>query len=797
MKKLLLSSLLCMATLCSHATSADSLISRQKIVDNGGTGLFKAYEVIEKSLPGFTVFRPENLSWAAARENALPILIFCNGGCMDAPIHYERMLTDIASHGYVVIAVGEMQMVLFDRKEHSTPSTVVTTALDWICSQARDKNSDYYSFIDTTKIAAAGHSCGGAQVLCNAADTRLKSYIILNAGMGNMTMAGADSKSLHSLHAPIIYMTGGTGDVAYQNACLDYERIDKVPVIHVDMPTAGHGATYKEKLGGSFGRLMLDWLDWQLKGKKGKSDVFLAGNIKSYPGWNFQHKNFKAHVGKTIHATMPCNMLEGVTEREYTIYLPGGYEENTNRQYPVLYLLHGGGGSCDDWETYGSLRQTVDSLIDAGYIRDFILVCPEANKNNMMYFNAPKWKYEDFFFQEFIPYIEKNYRLRTDKGGRAIAGFSMGGGAAIVYGVHHPEFFSMVYDISGYLRRQELDFLKKDPSAEWRQEIIENNNPIKCIQQGSKADVKNWSQVRWMVSVGDQDFTLEGNMDMVKAFREKGIPYQMHVSAGSHDWKFVSPNLKEAIKQADSNFDDLWISNGNRHLYGLLSRPTNTFGKMPLVIVSHGFNGTHVFGKNYIKAFNALGYQTYNFDFGCGSVSSRSDNNTVNMSIRDEVNDLKTIINYFKSRSDVDASNIILLGESQGGLVSALTASDCAKDISRLILVYPALCIPDNWKERYPKSENIPDTTQVWNVPIGKRFFSELYDINVYKTIGKYSGPVLIIHGDKDPVVPLSYSRRAENTYKNARLKVIPGAGHGFKSEELKISIMMMEDFLK
>lgn len=167
------------------------------------------------------------------------------------------------------------------------------------------------------------------------------------------------------------------------------------------------------------------------------------------------------------------------------------------------------------------------------------------------------------------------------------------------------------------------------------------------------------------------------------------------------------------------------------------------------------------------------------------------------MSIRDEVNDLKTIINYFKSRSDVDASNIILLGESQGGLVSALTASDCAKDISRLILVYPALCIPDNWKERYPKSENIPDTTQVWNVPIGKRFFSELYDINVYKTIGKYSGPVLIIHGDKDPVVPLSYSRRAENTYKNARLKVIPGAGHGFKSEELKISIMMMEDFLK
>ena len=100
---------------------------------------------------------------------------------------------------------------------------------------------------------------------------------------------------------------------------------------------------------------------------------------------------------------------------------------------------------------------------------------PEGNEQHMMYFNtvegkagAPDWQYEDYFFKELIPFIEKTYRVRTDKGGRAIAGFSMGGGAATVYGVHHPEKFSMVYDISGYLRRQHLDFLKNAPSADWR-----------------------------------------------------------------------------------------------------------------------------------------------------------------------------------------------------------------------------------------------------------------------------------------------------------------------------------------
>lgn len=258
--------------------------------------------------------------------------------------------------------------------------------------------------------------------------------------------------------------------------------------------------------------------------------------------------------GRLFEAKAPCQLLQGVTERVYTIYLPGSYDSQPERRYPVLYLMHGGGESHTVWQRNGHLKEVADSLMECEAAEEMIIVCPEGNENNMMYFNAPQWKYEDFFFQEFIPYIEKTYRTQTHKGGRAIAGFSMGGGAATVYGVHHPELFVMVYDISGYLRRQEMEWLKNDPSASWRQQVIEDNNPIKRMLNGTEEDVKRWQQVDWTVCVGDQDFTLEANMDFVKALRQRGIHYQMFVDGGNHNWKWVAPSMAKAIKHASHHF---------------------------------------------------------------------------------------------------------------------------------------------------------------------------------------------------------------------------------------------------
>ena len=266
---------------------------QMKVVEYGGSGRQKAVAVREKNLPDFVVYRPMNMDAAARGMRRLPVLVFCNGGCMDTSIGYENMLSDIASYGYVVVAIGELQMFAQHEKDQHTPSSMVKKALDWISQQATDPASAYYNKIDPDRIAAAGHSCGGAQVLANAADARLKTYIILNAGMGKMTMADADAKSLKNLHGHILYLVGGTSDVAWQNAQMDYKAIKKVPAVLADNTQSGHGGTYEQPNGGANARMVRAWLDWQLKGQKDNEKLFIGGDLTDYDGFTIQHKNFK------------------------------------------------------------------------------------------------------------------------------------------------------------------------------------------------------------------------------------------------------------------------------------------------------------------------------------------------------------------------------------------------------------------------------------------------------------------------------------------------------------------------
>lgn len=234
----------------------------------------------------------------------------------------------------------------------------------------------------------------------------------------------------------------------------------------------------------------------------------------------------------------------------------------------------------------------------------------------------------------------------------------------------------------------------------------------------------------------------------------------------------------------------------DKSIYGIISEPKDSEQKHGIAIISHGFNGTHHFGRDYFNTLNNLGYAVYTFDFPCGSVNSQSDNNTMNMSVTDEKEALKTIVKYFQNQKNIDKKRIVLIGESQGGLVSALAAAELKKKISNLVLIYPALCIPDNWNARYPRVEDIPEVSEIWNVKLGKKFMLDIRPMKPYETIGKYKGPVLIVHGTDDKVVPLDYSKRAVETYKNATLKIIDKAGHGFNPKERILSNQYVKVFL-
>lgn len=241
--------------------------------------------------------------------------------------------------------------------------------------------------------------------------------------------------------------------------------------------------------------------------------------------------------------------------------------------------------------------------------------------------------------------------------------------------------------------------------------------------------------------------------------------------------------------------EKLMLDSDGKQVFGQMYRPEGA-EKAPLIIVSHGFNGSYVFGQPYAKELVPLGYAVYCFDFPGGSARSKSEGATTDMSIFSEKADLLRIIAQLSALNYIDSEHITLIGESQGGMVSALVASELKDRIEKLVLVYPALCIKDDWIKMYPDVDEGPDTLDFWGLKLGKTYYRDLYDLDVYKAITQYEGPVFIVHGDNDPVVNVSYSILAQKEYKNARLVILPGEGHGFSRDGSKQAIAFIRNFL-
>ena len=167
-----------------------------------------------------------------------------------------------------------------------------------------------------------------------------------------------------------------------------------------------------------------------------------------------------AQTGKVSdNLSMTSNILK--MDRKYAIYLPPDYE-TSQRSYPVLYLLHGAGDDQTGWVQFGEVLTIADEAIKSSLATAMIIVMPDANTGQRGYNNDIKgeWLYEDFFFQEFMPFIEKTYRIKKEKRYRAISGLSMGGGGTFVYALHHPELFSSACPLSaspGPLSLEELN----------------------------------------------------------------------------------------------------------------------------------------------------------------------------------------------------------------------------------------------------------------------------------------------------------------------------------------------------
>jgi hypothetical protein len=267
-----------------------------RVVEDGGTGQFKAVMVSDESLPTHTIFRPQNLS-VFGKKNKLPVIAWGNGACANSPWEHVNFLNEVASYGFLVIAIGPMPKEGEQTRDRST-SSQLSDAIDWAIAQNSDKDSPYYKKIDLKNVAVSGMSCGGLQTLEIAPDPRVTTTVVCNSGIlpnPNTGMPGMPSLAkdqLKKLHTPTLYILGGELDIAYNNGMDDYKRIEHVPVFMANMDV-GHGGTYQQPHGGEFARVATAWYLWQMMGDKAASKMFLGDDcgLCTDPNWKFESKN--------------------------------------------------------------------------------------------------------------------------------------------------------------------------------------------------------------------------------------------------------------------------------------------------------------------------------------------------------------------------------------------------------------------------------------------------------------------------------------------------------------------------
>jgi enterochelin esterase-like enzyme len=246
-------------------------------------------------------------------------------------------------------------------------------------------------------------------------------------------------------------------------------------------------------------------------------------------------------------------------DRKYAIYLPADYE-TSQRSYPVLYLLHGSGDDQTGWVQFGEVKTIADKAIQEGKATAMIIVMPDADTKQKGYFNSVKgdWNYEDFFFQELRPAIEKTYRTKTDKRYRAVAGLSMGGGGTFMYALHHPELFSSACPLSASVGPLSIT----EAATRWGSQNpgISKENLAEYFARHSALELmnnlpeKDKKAVRWYIDCGDDDFLYEGNSMVHIAMKKKDIPHEYRVRDGAHNWTYWRESLPTVLEFVSQSF---------------------------------------------------------------------------------------------------------------------------------------------------------------------------------------------------------------------------------------------------
>jgi S-formylglutathione hydrolase FrmB len=269
-------------------------------------------------------------------------------------------------------------------------------------------------------------------------------------------------------------------------------------------------------------------------------------------------------AGKVLEEKTVRSAILGKDVR-YTIYLPADYG-SSERAYPVVYLLHGYTDDNTGWLQFGEINRLADKAIAEGTIPPMIIVMP--NGDSSWYINAydGKEKYEDFFVKEFMPAIEKAYRIKGERRYRGIAGLSMGGYGTMIYTLKHPELFVAGAALSAAVNDDTS--IVRMPDGEWERtfgqlygrglrgkdrlnEYWYANSPLKIVEM---KPVEELRRVRYWIDCGDDDRLSRGNCLLHIALMEKAVPHEFRVRDGAHSWTYWRTGIIDGLQFIGQSF---------------------------------------------------------------------------------------------------------------------------------------------------------------------------------------------------------------------------------------------------
>ncbi|MGC9344583.1 MAG: alpha/beta hydrolase [Bacteroidales bacterium] len=267
--------------------------------------------------------------------------------------------------------------------------------------------------------------------------------------------------------------------------------------------------------------------------------------------------------GKVLEGLSMNSELLGY-DVNYAVYLPPGYAES-QRFYPVVYLLHGFTDNETAWIQFGEVHLSADRAIADRKIPPMIIVMPDANVTWYINDYQHKNPYESMIFEEFIPYIDRTYKTRPEKEFRAVAGLSMGGYGSLIWSLHHPEMFSACAAFSaGVFTDIEMKEMKEEEYDNLFHEIYgpenmqdrltkhwKNNSVIELM---STLKIQEIEKVRYYIDCGDDDFLFRGNSTLHITMRERGIDHEYRIREGKHEWIYWRTYITTGLEFIGKSF---------------------------------------------------------------------------------------------------------------------------------------------------------------------------------------------------------------------------------------------------